>query len=108
MKTSEIWMLPVERRMQAFIERWLELDEYSGNRTAAERWEMAEIADAILGSMIQTREATVAAFRQAKNALEKIVAYAPGYDWEADGLNLKDMQTGAIEAIDTVFGRALL
>lgn len=53
MTTQEIWMLPVDQRIEAFIERWRELDEFTGNRTHAEHAEMAEIADAIMTPLIE-------------------------------------------------------
>lgn len=49
---KQIWTLPAEERLHAFIERWKELDEFTGNRTAAERAEMGEIAEAIVGRLI--------------------------------------------------------
>lgn len=53
MTTSEIWLLPEHERLHAFIDRWKELEEHTGNRTLAERDEMAEIADAILPFLIR-------------------------------------------------------
>jgi hypothetical protein len=53
MNAKEIWMLPAEQRLSAFLERYLELDEMTGNRTLQEKDEMAEIADAVLPVMIR-------------------------------------------------------
>ena|ERR1700682_6372595 len=53
MTVSEIWMLPVEDRPRAFAQRWEELDQQTGNRTPAERDEMAVIADAIMSSLLE-------------------------------------------------------
>lgn len=39
----KIFELPVEKRIDAFIERWKDLDEFTGCRTASEQNEMAEI-----------------------------------------------------------------
>jgi hypothetical protein len=50
---SEIVKLPVEKRVDAFVERWLELDEWTGCRTFAERDEMATIADAVMTRLIE-------------------------------------------------------
>lgn len=52
MKTADIWKIhDDDERMRAFVERYRDLDEHTGNRTAAERDEMAEIADAILPAL---------------------------------------------------------
>ena len=56
MTTQEIWALPVPDRMDAFIERWQELEETTGNRTLKERDEMAAIADAILSHLIEENQ----------------------------------------------------
>jgi len=61
MITKEIWDLPKEQRLDAFIERYLDLDETTGNRTFAERNEMQEIAEAILPTLIRERQKTQAA-----------------------------------------------
>jgi hypothetical protein len=53
MTTKEIWMLPEEQRMQAFLDRYLELDEMTGNRTLREKDEMADIADAVMPTLIK-------------------------------------------------------
>lgn len=45
-------MLPKERRLQAFLQRYLELDEMTGNRTVAEKDEMLEIATAVMPTLI--------------------------------------------------------
>lgn len=52
MRTSDIWMQEKERRLDLFIERYLELDEMTGNRTLAEKDEMLEIATAITPTLI--------------------------------------------------------
>lgn len=52
MTSDEIWSLPVEMRMAAFIDRWKDLEEHTGCRTPAERDEMAAIADAIMPALI--------------------------------------------------------
>jgi len=56
MTTKEIWMLPNGQRLQAFLERYLELDEMTGNRTLAEKDEMLEIATAVMPTLIGTWE----------------------------------------------------
>ena len=53
MITKQIWLLPKEQRLAAFLDRYLELDEFTGNRTFEEKAEMAEIADAMLPAMIR-------------------------------------------------------
>lgn len=54
MNTKEIWMvLDASERLYLFMERYQELDQFTGNRTPAERDEMAEIADAILPMLIR-------------------------------------------------------
>jgi hypothetical protein len=53
MTLQEIWMLPVEERLLAFIERWKLLDERTGSRTVEEIREMGEIADAIMPELIR-------------------------------------------------------
>lgn len=53
MKTKDIWKLEKDKRLAAFLDRYLELDEFTGNRTAEEKQEMAEIADAVLPTMIR-------------------------------------------------------
>jgi predicted transcriptional regulator len=53
MKTKEIWRLPIDKRIDAFIERYLELDEMQGCRTVEEKEECLEIATAIMPEMIK-------------------------------------------------------
>jgi hypothetical protein len=52
----KIYDLPVELRVGALIERWKDLNEWTGCRTYAERNEMADIADAILPVLIRAYE----------------------------------------------------
>jgi hypothetical protein len=73
MTTAEIWLLPVEARLPAFVARWEELAEKIGNRTLAEGDEMAEIADAIM-------ERLLAAARLAYRHLDKYGMIANGGD----------------------------
>ena len=55
MTTKDIWMIAaLDERFEAFIDRWLDLDEHTGNRTESEHMEMAEIADAIMCKLIDT------------------------------------------------------
>lgn len=53
MNTDDIWNEPVEKRMELFIERWEELDEYVGCRTPAERHEMYVIAISVMTELIK-------------------------------------------------------
>jgi len=53
---QKIFALPVEKRIDAFIELWKDLNEFTGCRTLAERNAMAEIGDAILPTLIRERE----------------------------------------------------
>lgn len=53
MTIAEIVALPLEQRLEAFIELWLDLAEHIGCRTYAEQTAMAEIADAILPTLIR-------------------------------------------------------
>jgi hypothetical protein len=57
MTTQEIWMLEKDQRMDAFIERYLDLDEMTGNRTLVEKMEMLEIATAIMPTLIKEHRA---------------------------------------------------
>lgn len=41
-----------DKRLDLFIERYLDLDEMTGNRTLAEKHEMLEIATAIMPTLI--------------------------------------------------------
>jgi hypothetical protein len=50
--TIDIWAIPKEMRMAAFIDRWKDLEEHTGCRTLTERDEMAAIADAIMPALI--------------------------------------------------------
>lgn len=94
MKTSEIWQLPVEQRMAAFIERWKDLNEYTGCRTLRECDEMATIADAIMQRLIRDHEQVEHLKEKLRNArlaahwwkkLAKLL-WAPAPDWEKRAL----------------------
>ena len=46
-------MLPADERLGLLCDRYSELDEFTGCRTAAEREEMQQIAEAILPRLIR-------------------------------------------------------
>jgi hypothetical protein len=50
---KQIWMLPKDKRLATFLDRYLEMDEFTGNRTPQEKAEMAEIADAVMPALIR-------------------------------------------------------
>jgi GTP cyclohydrolase I len=52
---KEIYDLPVAKRLDAFIERYNDLAEHTGCRTAAETDEMHGIADAIMPELIRAQ-----------------------------------------------------
>jgi hypothetical protein len=59
MNTREIWMLPKEERLHAFIARWEEIAAYTGCHTLQEKDEMFEIAMAIMPHLLRERREQV-------------------------------------------------
>lgn len=57
MNAAHIWLEKREDRFALFIDRWKEIDQYTGCRTQLEKDEMAEIADAIIPGLLEGREA---------------------------------------------------
>ena len=83
MCTKKIWLLPAEQRLAAFMERYMELDEYTGNRTAQECYEMTEIADAVLPALIrfvaEARSLTKRWRPLARSTAEEMQSFSEGH-----------------------------
>lgn len=53
MNAKQIWLLPEDKRLIAFLDRYSELDQFTGNRTYQEKEEMAEISEAVMPALIR-------------------------------------------------------